>query len=258
MAEISKYTPGTFCWTDLGTPNVSKAKEFYSGLFEWKVQDVPMGTNVDQYSLMQVQGKNVCALYSMSADQIHTKATPRWLAYISVSDVDETIKKVKGTGGAVVRDGVDVKDSGRMAVLKDPTGGVFAIWHANKYIGAELNDAAGTVCWRELMTSNIDYAGKFYASVFDWQAKASDVGDMKYLMFSKGDEGVAGMISLPDQVKQSAWLTYWTVDDCEKTVGTAKKLGGQILKSTTVIPEMGRFAVLADRDGASFGVMQFD
>ena len=60
MAERTSYTPGTFCWTDLTTPDQEAAKAFYSPLFGWEAFDAPVGDGV-YYSMMSIDGKQVGA-----------------------------------------------------------------------------------------------------------------------------------------------------------------------------------------------------
>src|SRR5947209_5706284 len=56
VSERTKYTPGTFSWTDLTTTDQDAAKTFYSGLFGWEAQDNPVGDGV-VYSMMMLDGK---------------------------------------------------------------------------------------------------------------------------------------------------------------------------------------------------------
>jgi predicted enzyme related to lactoylglutathione lyase len=77
-------------------------------------------------------------------------------------------------------------------------------------------------------------------------------------MFENGSDGVAGMLVPPMKGIPAHWITYFTVENCEKTVSKIKSLGGEIHKDTTEIPEMGRFAVVSDPEGASFGIFEFE
>ena len=61
MGERTNYTPGTFCWTDLTTTDQGAAKAFYSGLFGWKAEDLPVGEGF-VYSMMRLNGKDVAAI----------------------------------------------------------------------------------------------------------------------------------------------------------------------------------------------------
>ena len=61
MGERTGYTPGTFCWTDLTTTDQEGAKAFYSGLFGWVAEDMPVGDDI-YYSIQRVDGKDVAAI----------------------------------------------------------------------------------------------------------------------------------------------------------------------------------------------------
>ncbi len=255
MSEIKNYTPGTFCWTDLAVKDLAKEKKYYANVFGWGSQDLPApDTDEAPYSLLQVDHKSTCALYP---EHDHHKQAPQWLTYISVENVDETIKKANEAGGTLITPAMDVMDAGRLAVLQDPTGARFAVWQAKEFVGAEIQETAGSVCWRELITSNVDVAGKFYASIFGWEPKVSDKGDRKYLLFSKGKELVCGMMAPPERGIPTHWITYWETNNCDQTVEKAKRFGGHVIKGTTEIKDVGRFAILLDPEGAEFGVHEF-
>ena len=66
----------------------------------------------------------------------------------------------------------DVMEHGRMAVLADPTGAVFALWQANKHPGATAIDEEGTLVWTELVTDDTNKAGDFYTKLFGWTTEA--------------------------------------------------------------------------------------
>jgi uncharacterized protein len=61
MGERTQHTPGTFSWTDLTSTDQEAAKSFYSGLFGWEAEDVPVGDGV-YYSMQRLDGKDVAAI----------------------------------------------------------------------------------------------------------------------------------------------------------------------------------------------------
>ena len=255
MSVITKYDPGEFCWTDLGTTDIVGAKKFYRGVFGWTVKDLPMGMGDDKYSMFRVRGKDACALYPMGDAQKKMKAPPFWLPYISVKSVDATAKKAKAAGGKIGMGPMDVMDQGRMAILHDPTGAGFAIWQARKHRGA-AEGTPGTVTWHDLNTPKPKVAGKFYTKVFGWTLGDENYSGNQYHLFKLGKEGVCGMWPGPMKKMPPSWLTYWRVADCAKTVAKAKRLGGRILLGATTVPDMCRFAVVKDPQGAVFGVLE--
>lgn len=258
MNEIKSYDSGEFCWTSLATSDVPAAKKFYGSLFGWDVEDVPMGSGEDLYTLFKTHGRDACAMHPLMEDQRKLNVPPHWMAFVSTSDVDTTAKKVKSAGGKILAEPMDVMTVGRMAMIQDPTGAILAAWQPREHIGAEIGGVPGTVCWRELYTPNVDVASKFYQTVFGW--KPGDVmevgGGMKYHLFSLGEEGVCGMMVPPDKNVPPSWLTYFIVESCKDSESKAKKLGGHIVKAVTPIPEMGCFSILTDPQGAPFGIFE--
>jgi predicted enzyme related to lactoylglutathione lyase len=253
MAEVTKHAPGTFCWTELASKNTAAAKKFYQGIFGWKLKEVPMG-DAGTYTIFLVDDKDAAAMYEL--DGKHKNIPPHWGAYISVANADDSVGKIKSAGGKVVEGPFDVMDIGRMAVLQDPTGAHFSVWQPKKHIGARVQELPGTVCWRELLTPNIDAAGKFYSTVFGWKGSAKNMGNFTYHMFENGGEGVGGMMLPPEKEIPPHWITYFLVENCKQTVSKVRSLGGEIYKDTTEIPDMGQFAVIGDPEGASFGIFE--
>jgi len=254
MAASKKYGPGEFCWTDLGTTDVAGAKKFYRAIFGWKAKDIPMGVGDAKYSILQLNGKDSCAIYPMPEEQKKMKAPPFWLGYISVANIDQTLKKAKSAGGKICAGPADVMDRGVWALVQDPTGAAFALWQPGKRRGADLVGKPGGVCWHDLSTPKTGPAGKFYAKVFGWKVKEEDIGGGSYHLFQLNGKEACGMWPEPMKGLPPMWITYWTVPDCGKAVAKTGKLGGKVLMGATPIPNMGRFAVLTDPQGAAFGI----
>jgi predicted enzyme related to lactoylglutathione lyase len=256
MAEVKTHQPGRFCWTELGTRDAASAKGFYSELFGWTPVDVPIGPDA-VYTILQKSGKDVAALYQLAKAQLSHGVRAHWLSYVAVDKVDEAAKKAKELGATLRSEPFDVMQAGRMAVLLDPAGAALALWQAGKHIGSSLVDEPGSICWTELWTANTGAAGTFYASLFDWRRETTDIGSSPYTVFRSGESRVAGMTALANGAEQLPhWLTYFAVDNCDDTARRSKELGGQIAIPPTDIPTVGRFAVVSDREGATFGVLQ--
>jgi hypothetical protein len=115
-----------------------------------------------------------------------------------------------------------------------------------------------TVCWNELLTNNTDQAGKFYTQLFGWSGNVQQMGPTAYTMFMKGQAPAGGMMAIaPEWGKVPPhWMIYISVEDCEKSVALAKKLGGEILAPPTDVPNVGRFSTMRDPQGAVFSVIK--
>jgi predicted enzyme related to lactoylglutathione lyase len=246
MAIIESYEPGMFCWIELATSDAVAAKTFYTSLFGWSAKDMPIPDGV--YTMLQKNGHDLGALYQTK------EIPPNWATYIAVANADESAKKAADLGATIVAPPFDVMDIGRMSFLSDPQGATFAVWQGKKHIGATIRDESNTLCWNELMTSDIEAARDFYKGLFGWNLKVS----AEYTEVHVGERPAGGMMQMPPDMRgmPASWSPYFAVDDCDAAVAKAKSLGAQVYVSPTEIPTVGRFAVLADPQGAAFDVIK--
>ena len=113
-----------FVHIELQTGDVAKAKEFYSKLFDWKLEDLPMPGGSGTYTMINVGEGTGGGMVTSPA----LGAPPHWLAYISVDDVAASTTKAKSLGATVVQDVMAVGSYGWMSIIVDPTGAKFALW----------------------------------------------------------------------------------------------------------------------------------
>ena len=262
MPKNTSYKHGTFCWADLGTTDAPAAKKFYGGLFGWTFNDSPAGPGMT-YSMCMLGGTDAAALYNMGEDM--KGMPPHWAAYISVDDLEGTVAKAKANGGNVFKEPFDVMDHGRMAVIQDPSGGVVCLWHGKGHKGAGVQQENGATTWFELFTTNVDAAGKFYVNTIGWQTETMDMGPGgMYTLFKRPGEGekgnAGGMLAMPPDMKSmnvpSHWLVYFQVADCDASTKKAGDLGGKVLVPPMDIPNIGRFSVIQDPQGAAFALFK--
>ena len=258
MAEFSSHVPGTFSWVELATTDRQAGVAFYRALFGWEVRDAPIGPN-EIYSMFQMRGKEVAAAYTLMADERKLGVPSHWNLYVTVADADDAAKKAAGLGAKVLAHPFDVMDVGRMAVLQDPAGAVFCVWQAKKHIGARILTEPGALCWSELTTRDPQAAEAFYTALFGWVAKhgaASTLPDYTELGVPGQPPG-AGMMKTPDNMPASVpsyWMPYFQVADADASTAKAKELGGSLMVGPNDIPNVGRFAILKDPQGAMFAV----
>jgi predicted enzyme related to lactoylglutathione lyase len=238
--------PGSFCWIELMTTDVPAARTFYTTLFGWSVRESVMGNDQGTYFVFQKDGHDVGAMY----EEHRTRSA--WVSYVAVSDVDASAAHARSLGGQVHAGPFDVSDSGRMAVLSDPQGAMFAMWQARSHAGVQVRDEPNTLCWNELQARDVDAAKSFYPALFHWRMKETD----EYTEWHLGEHAIGGLMEsqAPPHVP-SYWLTYFAVEDCETAVERTRSLGGSVLLPAMDIPNVGRFAVLRDPIGAPFAVI---
>src|SRR5215213_9097548 len=256
LQEVPENRPGTFCWIELGTTDSAAAKTFYTQLFGWDYEDHPMGPGMT-YTMLRLDGKDVAALYALMPDMRAQGVPPHWLSYVSVSNVDETVEKAKAEGATLMKEPFDVMTEGRMAVVQDPTGAVFALWQAKNHKGSAIRMTANSVCWNELGTNDTQKAGEFYSNVFRW-SRQSFPSPMEYTVFNNEDKGIGGMYQITPEMGPIPphWLVYFAVDDCDAAVQKATELGANVMKPAEDIPGVGRFAILTDPQGAAFALLK--
>lgn len=257
MGERTKYPPNTFCWSELMTSDGAGAKKFYAEVFGWELTDNPIGPG-QVYTMAALNDKNVGAMYELNEQQRKQGVPPNWLSYVSVENIDGTVDKAKKLGANVVVEPMDVFDVGRMAVIADPQGAVVALWQPNQHIGAELVNVPGTLCWNELYTRDVDGSGAFYTKLFGWDSQTADMGTGPYTSFMNGERPAGGMLEIQKEWGgvPPHWMVYFAVGDCDAAVKKIESLGGKVMNPPTDIPEVGRFAVVADPQGAAFSVIR--
>jgi predicted enzyme related to lactoylglutathione lyase len=111
----------------------------------------------------------------------------------------------------------------------------------------------GRFVWFDLITTHPDQAPGFYGKVAGWGTQAWD-GPAPYTMWINNGTPIGGIGQLPNASARPHWLAHISTADVDATVRTATDLGSKVITPPTDIPTVGRFAVVADPQGAVFGV----
>jgi predicted enzyme related to lactoylglutathione lyase len=253
MTVITQHIPGTFCHVDGGTTDAEGAKKFYGALFGWQADDMPDEAGM-VYTMFQLNGLDVAGMYQMGQGQ---GIPPMWNSYVLVVNADETARRAKELGGVVLQEPEDAMDAGRMAMIQDPTGAVFAVWQPNKYQGLGLINDPDCFCWSEMVTHDPQKASDFYAGLFGWSVQVTNMGNFDYFTFMAGEQPIGGMMKIQPEWGEvpPCWTVYFTVEDCDTAGEKIAALGGSIIAPPADIPNVGRFAMAQDPQGAFFYVM---
>ena len=115
--------------------------------------------------------------------------------------------------------------------------------------------SANTFVWYELVTSDIDAALAFYGKVLGWTAQDFPGGEGRYVIVSAAGKGVGGVMALPDGMRHPFWMGYVGVENADAAVTKLEGAGAKIHRRME-IPEVGRIALVADRQGAGFAIIQ--
>ena len=126
-----------------------------------------------------------------------------------------------------------------------------------------MPNSYGSFVWYELMTSDAKAAEAFYRDVVGWGAQAAPmaVPGMEYTLLIAGTTRAAGLMSIPAEAAamgaRPGWLGYVGVEDVDAAAAQVRDLGGAVHKEPTDIPGVGRFAVVADPQGAAFAMFKW-
>jgi uncharacterized protein len=109
-----------FVHVELVTNDPAKAKEFYQGLFDWKLEDLP---GMD-YTIINVGEGTGGGMMKNPMPEIPS----HWLAYVLVDDVTAATKKAEALGAVITKGVTEIPDYGSFSVIIDPTGAALALW----------------------------------------------------------------------------------------------------------------------------------
>jgi predicted enzyme related to lactoylglutathione lyase len=149
---------------------------------------------------------------------------------------------------------MDIPTVGRFAVVADPQGATFALFRS----ADGSPDPADAFHWNELWAKDADAVLPFYTKSLGLklgEPMPMPTGTYHILTFDGAQ--VAGALTSPPKDKVPAmWLPYLKVDDVDAAVGRAKAKGGKVIAEVMEVPTVGRFGIVADRQGAVLGLIK--
>ena len=125
-----------------------------------------------------------------------------------------------------------------------------------------MNDAFfqhGAFSWCELMTTDVDAAKRFYGDLLGWSMADMPVSNTSYTVITVGGCEIGGIMAIPRHVvgASPSWGAYVTVDDVDATAQKAQALGARTIVPPTDIPDVGRFYMFQDPQGAVLSVITY-
>jgi len=186
-----------------------------------------------------------------------TGATPHWIGYVGVDDVDAAVDRIKQLGGAVHVPPTDVPNISRFSVVVDPQMATLTLVKGLKPGQAQSAELGkpGCVSWHELLAADWEKAFAFYGELFGWQKADADIGPVgTYQLFSAGGQTIGGMFTKPPMVPVPFWLYYFSIGDIDAAAERVKAGGGQILEGPLEVPGGSWIARCTDPQGAIFAL----
>lgn len=238
-----------FVWFEYQSTDVQKAQGFFGELFNWGVKEVPMPGGA--YTMIAV-GERTVGGYTPAIGT----APSSWLSHLLVASAKETAAQVASLGGKVIKEPFKVGEFGQMAVVADPHGAAFALWQPAKAEEPPA-PAAGSFVWNELFSADPDASVAFYRAIGGFGHDTMSMDEMgTYNLLTSGGAPRAGIMKKLMPQQAHAWLPYVQVASADATADKAKRLGATIVAPPSDIPNVGRFSILIDPQGASIGILQ--
>jgi len=121
-----------------------------------------------------------------------------------------------------------------------------------------MSDNVGKFVWCEWMGADLKGAVEFYRRVVGWNIAETGMANLSYWIASVGGHGVGGMLTTPAEARGAppCWTGYVYVDDVDAAAGKLKLAGGSVMRAPMDIPQVGRFAIVADSQGAVFALFK--
>ncbi|RXT34523.1 glyoxalase [Bradyrhizobium betae] len=245
---------GHFAWYELLTTDVAAAGAFYRKVVGWGVK--AESTPELPYRVLRSGGTRVGGLLDIPEEGRRSGATPRWMGYVAVDDLDATTTQIRRLGGTILVPPTDT-NIGRIAVVADPQEATFGLIKEPTYGRRKPGrvDEPGRVGWHELLAADRTLIFDFYRELFGWQkADAQSEPAAWYQLFSAGGQTVGGMLTKLPSVAQPSWLHYFNVDDISAATKHVNAGGGRILQGPIELPDGCWIARCVDPQGALFAL----
>ena len=250
---------GSFNWNQLNTTDLGAVEAFYTKLLGWEAKREDMG-QWGPFALIKNQGQDIASLMQMPAG---TDSQSHWLSYVWVEDIEASFAKMQNLGGKAFVPPTAISNVGRFAVFADPGGAMLAMFENQPPVdpATPMPCGPGTFCWFECTTRQDAACIAFYKALFGWTTSDVDMGPAGiYTLFHNNGEQVAGLMPMigPEwpQDMPAHWMPYIAVEDLDASYARVADCGGQGCVPPTVIPNVGRFAVIDDGGGAFLSIFQ--
>ena len=245
---------GHFAWYELLTTDVAAASAFYGKVVGWGAKDA--STPRLAYTLLTAGNVPVGGLMDLPEEGRRLGATPRWVGYVTVDDMDATATQIRRLGGAILVPPTDT-NIGRIAVVADPQEATFGLIQEPAYGRRKSGqlDEPGRVGWHELLAEDRNKIFDFYGELFGWQRADGEADPADpYQLFTAAGQTIGGMLTKLPSVPQPSWLYYFNVDDIGAAAKHVNTGGGRILQGPIELPDGCWIARCVDPQGALFAL----
>ena len=244
---------GHFAWYEILTTDAAAARAFYGSVVGWDVRDA--STAALPYGVFSAGGTDIGGLMELPPDALRMGATPRWVGYIAVDDIDGTVERLKRLGGSVFVPPTD-SNIGRVSIVTDPQTATFGLVGGLKLGGAPVESwQPGRVEWHELFAADGKTAFAFYSELFGWlpAPKQKDLLE-SYQLVAIGGKTFGGIFPKLPRAPVPFWLYYIEVPDIAVAIARVKEGGGRVVQGPMELPGGSWIARCIDPQGAMFSL----
>jgi predicted enzyme related to lactoylglutathione lyase len=245
--------PGRVIWHDLLTMDIEGSRRFYGGLLGWEFEELPLSLGFGQtsrYLLIRHKGELIGGMVDVS--QVDQKVnSSQWVVVMSVEDVDAAVTAVGQAGGSIITPPTDLNDRGRIAVVNDSAGALFAMLETRDGDPPERQPGFGEFMWDEVWTNAIDEAAVFYQSVAPFNPVKQQLNNVDYKGLAVNDRPRIGVLKNPLQEAglEPTWVSYIRVANMT-VLDKVPALGGDVLVDAQDRAIGGQVAIIRGPSGA--------
>jgi predicted enzyme related to lactoylglutathione lyase len=253
-APTGERHDGKVVWRDLLTNTPDETRRFYGELFGWEFEKPGINIGVGgagTYTLIRHKGRLIGGIVDTVAlgksDNIS-----QWVTTMAVTDIETAVDRVVDAGGIVMSPPESIGSRGRMALVEDPTGALFAMLQTSEGDPPDHEPDHNGWLWDELWTNDVGKATDFYREVVGFQHTDHDIDDSDndYRVLKMNDTPRAGVLPNPFEGERPVWVNYLRVEDPSAITARVESLGGKILVESQERPIGGEVAFIAGPSGA--------
>jgi len=244
---------GRFAWYELLTTDTAAARAFYGRVVGWGAQDA--STAAFPYSIFTMGAVEVGGLMDLPPDALRMGATPRWVGYVAVDDIDDTAERLQRLGGRIYVPPTD-SNIGRVSIVIDPqTASLGMVGGLRRGGSSDAPDEPGHIGWHELFATDAGSAFAFYSALFDWQAGAAEINPLEsYQLFAVQGRTIGGLFNKLARAPVPFWLYYFNVVDMDAALSAVKVGGGRVVHGPFELMSGNWIARCIDPQGAMFAL----
>lgn len=240
---------GRFTWFEYLSDDGDAAARFYGEVLPWQIHQATVAGS--PYAMIKA-GEAMLGGFTKLPPGVKT---PHWLSYVSVEDIETTVKKVVAAGGKSLMDAFEIPNVGRMQPVADAQGAALMLFRAATG-DLPVAKGPGSFHWNELWSPDAKAALDFYSRAFGYTHSSMEMpGGTSYYVLENAGVPRGGIMQSPSAAIPTHWLPYVHVADLDGTVARVGRNGGKAEGDAMTVPGVGRFAFVRDPQGARLGLI---